>query len=125
MTKSDDAAPITRLALYVRDMPKVADFYSRHFGFIQDHSEMPGLLRLTPPAGGCALTLLQASKGHKTGQSCIKLVFDVEDVATFRERSAARGLKFGAIHRCEGYAYANARDPAKNLLQISSRAFKP
>lgn len=124
MTKPADAPPITRLALYVRDMPKVADFYSRHFGFIQDLSEMPGLLRLTPPSGGCALALLQTSKGHKVGQSCIKLVFDVADIAAFRERSAARGLKFGAIHRCDGYAYANARDPAKNLIQISSRAFK-
>lgn len=116
---------ITRIALYVRDMRKIADFYTKHFGFVQDLSEMPGLLRLLPPSGGCGLTLLQASKGHKTGQSCIKIVFDVADIEAFKKICLKKGLKFGSTHPCDGYAYANARDPAKNLIQISSRSFKP
>jgi hypothetical protein len=32
------------LALYVRDMKKIGAFYLKHFGFVQDHSEMPGIL---------------------------------------------------------------------------------
>ena len=49
------------------------------------------------------------------------IVFDVEDVAAARSSHAKLGLKFGAIHRGPGYHFANARDPAKNLIQISSR----
>lgn len=63
--------------------------------------------------------LLQASKGHRMGQSCVKLVFDVPDVAAFKAEREKAGLKFGAIHRGPGYSFANARDPAKNLIQIS------
>lgn len=118
------APPITRIALYVRDMAKVADFYSRHFGFEQDISEMPGLLRLTQQEGGCMLVLLRASKGHRMGQSCVKIVFDVEDIEAFKRKCLKNGVKFGPVHECDGYAYANARDPARNLIQISSRAFK-
>jgi predicted enzyme related to lactoylglutathione lyase len=118
------APPITRLALYVRDIQKIGDFYSQHFGFIQDASEMPHLLRLTPPGGGCALALLQASKGHKIGQSCIKIVFDVEDIAAFKKNCLKAGLKFGPTHECDDYAYSNARDPARNLIQISNSSFR-
>ncbi len=41
------APTITSIAPYVRDIAKLADFYSKQFGFIQDLSEMPGLIRLT------------------------------------------------------------------------------
>lgn len=115
---------ITLLALYVRNQQKIADFYSLHFGLIQDASRMPDSLMLTSPSGGCSLVLLQASKGHKIGQSCIKIIFDVKDIEAFKHQSLVNGLQFGATHQCEGYAFANARDPAKNLIQISSRAFK-
>lgn len=114
-------APITRIALYVRDLAKVAAFYETHFGFRPVAVAVDKTL-LQPPtnAGGCALMLLQASKGHRTGQSTVKLVFDVPDVAAAKAAFAEAGLKFGAIHHGPGYAFANARDPAKNLLQISS-----
>lgn len=103
-------------------MPKVSAFYCTHFGFQQESPPEPEQIRLTSPSGGCALTLLKASKGHKTGgQSQVKLVFEVKDVESFKQASAQRGLHFGVTHRGEGYAFANVRDPAKNLVQISSR----
>jgi hypothetical protein len=74
---------------------------------------------LTQPGGGARLVLLQASKGHRIGQSCVKLIFDVADVPRFREEQARIGLRFGAIWRGPNYQFANARDPAKNLIQIS------
>ena len=124
--KAGIAPPLTRIALWgdVRDMQKIADFYSKHFGFIQDLAELPGIIRLNSPSGVCSLALLQASKGQKIGQSCIKIVFDVEDIEGFKKVSMKQGLKFGATHQCDGYAYANARDPAKNPIQISSSSFK-
>jgi predicted enzyme related to lactoylglutathione lyase len=118
------APPISRIILYVRDMPKIAAFYQRHFSSAARVSEKKNWIALISPAGGCMLVLLQASKGHKFGQSCIKIVFDVPDVGAYKEKCAKRGLKFGPIHHGEGYEYANARDPAKNLIQISSLAAK-
>jgi len=59
----------------------------------------------------------------KLGQIDVKLVFAVEDVEAFKQQSAARGLKFGCAHHANGYLFANAKDPDKNLISISSRAF--
>lgn len=113
-------APITRIALYVRDLAKVAAFYETHFGF-RAIVVAPDKTMLQPTAvGSCALMLLQASKGHRAGQSTVKLVFDVADVAACKADRAKAGLMFGRIHRGPGYEFANARDPAKNLIQISS-----
>lgn len=111
--------PITRIALYVRDLPKIADFYEKHFGF-QRVVVADDKMVLNPAAGGCALVLLQASRGHRIGQSCVKIVFDVADVKAFKAERAKAGLKFGAVHRGPGYEFSNARDPAKNLIQIST-----
>ena len=111
---------INRIVLYVRDMPKVAAFYQRHFGFIAHESLAKDKINLVAPAGGCGLVLLQASKGHRVGQSNVKIVFDVADVAGFKAAKAEEGLKFGVIHKGPGYEFSNARDPAKNLIQISS-----
>jgi len=50
-------------------------------------------------------------------------VFDVEDVEAHKRESEKKGLKFGVTYKGEGYEFANARDPAKNPIQISRRAF--
>jgi predicted enzyme related to lactoylglutathione lyase len=114
---------ISRIALYVRDIPQIAAFYQKHFDLEIDDAG-GDFTCLQSKEGGCALILLQASKGHKIGQSCIKIVFDVPDVAAFKEQSREAGLVFGAIHQADGYEYANAHDPAKNPIQISNRRFK-
>jgi predicted enzyme related to lactoylglutathione lyase len=108
------------VALYVRDLPKIAEFYAKYFGFVATFSEKKDKAILAQPKGGLRLVLLQASKGHRIGQSCVKIIFDVHDIARFKEEQARLGLKFGTIHRGPGYEFANARDPAKNLIQISN-----
>ena len=113
-------APIHRIALYVRNLPSIASFYGRHFGFEAHFTVKRDRAVLIPAAGGCRLVLLQASKGHRLGQSCVKIIFDVEDVRAMKEAQRELGLEFGAIHQGPGYEFANARDPAKNLIQISS-----
>lgn len=115
------APSFSRIIMYVRDMPKVAAFYELHFGFSVTPGLAGGDILLTPSGGGCEVLLLQASKGHRTGQSIIKLVFDVVDVEAFKEERAKAGLRFGNTWKGEGYSFANARDPAKNLVQISER----
>lgn len=112
---------ISRIILYVWDIPKVAEFYQRHFGFEPIASNEPGWLELASPAGGCTIALHQASKAQKRSSE-IKLVFGVRDVPAFKAECAARGLKFGVVHDVNGiFQFANARDPAGNSISISSR----
>ena len=54
-----------------------------------------------------------------------KLSFKVPDVQGVVTAAATRGLKFGAIHQANGYQFANAKDPDKNSISVSSRAYRP
>lgn len=101
-------------------MRKVADFYQKHFGFSEVSPHIEGKITLSQSTEGCSIVLLQASKGHRIGQSIVKIVFDVKDVAVFKKQKEKEGLKFGVIHKGPGYEFSNARDPAKNLIQISN-----
>jgi hypothetical protein len=101
-------------------MPAIADFYAEHFGFLARFSRKRDKAVLSPADGGCHLVLLQASKGHKIGQSTVKIIFDVSDVEAAKALHAKKGLKFGPTLQGPDYQFANARDPAKNLIQISN-----
>jgi len=114
---------ISRILLYVRDPRKIAAFYALHFGFVAKPQVQADLIEIVSAPGNFSLLLHQASKGHRVGQSGIKIVFDVDDIAGFKAAAAKRGLEFGPIYKGEGYEFANARDPAKNPIQISRRAF--
>ena len=114
---------VSRILLYVRDPQKIADFYVKHFAFVQKPQVHEDLIEVTLSGGAFSLLLHQASKGHRLGQSCVKLVFDVEDIEAYKRESEKKGLKFGVTYKGEGYEFANARDPAKNPIQISRRAF--
>ena len=114
---------ISRIVLYVRDPQKIADFYIKYFAFIQATQVHDDLIEITLSDGSFSLLLHQASKGHRIGQSCIKIVFDVDDIEAFKNASEKRGLKFGMTFKGDGYEFANARDPAKNPIQISRGAF--
>ena len=112
---------LARVILYVHDMQRVANFYQTYFGYEVTILEDGNLIHLTSSVGGCHITILKASKGHKLGQSQVKLVFEVSDVEAFKTWCAEKGLRFGVTHTGENYAFSNARDPAQNLIQISSR----
>jgi len=121
MGKPSVAAPqITRVILYVKDIPKVAAFYERHFGLRALPGATEGWLELANSAGGCTIALHQAAVSQKSG-AAMKIVFGVEDVAAFKEAKEREGLKFGSIHRADGVEFANAKDPAGNSIQISNR----
>jgi len=104
-------------------MEKSAEFYIRYFGFGRVESDVQDLIHLESAQNGLGLTLLQAAKSVKMGQASVKLVFQVDDVEAFKTQSEAAGLKFGATHEGIGYAFANAKDPSGNSIQISSRRF--
>ena len=118
------ALSLNRIVLYVKDIEAVVAFYERHFDFKAHREEGDRIVELIDPSGGTSLMLHLAAKGQKTGQSTVKLVFDVADVETFAASSAKHGLEFGALHSADGYVFANARDPSDNPISISSRAFR-
>ena len=116
--------PISKIVIYTKDVEKMTDFYVKHFGFKSHQEEGDRIVELISPNGGLSLMLHKAAKTAKEGQNCVKLVFDVKDVETFKATCAMNGLKFGPIHMANGYVYSNAKDPSKNSIQISSRAFR-
>jgi predicted enzyme related to lactoylglutathione lyase len=117
------APQITRVILYVRDIPKVAAFYQRFFNM----SPLPGAtdswLELAASSGGCAIALHQAAVSQKSG-AAMKIVFGVADVQSFKLAAEKNGLKFGVVHKAGGLEFSNAKDPAGNSIQISSRGLE-
>lgn len=111
---------LVRVIIYVKNMAKVADFYQRHFGFRPLPSNRQDWLELVSAGGGCTIALHQASSAQKSG-AAVKLVFGIADVRGFIKKTTADGLKFGPVHSAEGFEFANAKDPAGNSIQISSR----
>jgi predicted enzyme related to lactoylglutathione lyase len=116
--------PLGTIIIYARDMKKTAAFYSEHFGFKTSGEIYEGLIELQAVSGGASILIHQAAKSVKLGQVGVKLSFHVEDVQAFAAAAAKKGLKFGAIHEANGYQFANAKDPDKNSVSISSRAFR-
>ncbi|NEK13583.1 VOC family protein [Rhizobium leguminosarum] len=116
--------PLNRLVIYAGNVEETARFYEKHFGF--KATSLPGdrIVELVAQDGGANIMLHQAAKGQRGGQSTVKLVFDLEDVEAFCRRCAENGLEFGAIHKADGYQFANAKDPCQNSISVSSRAFR-
>jgi predicted enzyme related to lactoylglutathione lyase len=113
-----------RLVIYTAKIDRMAEFYARHFGYSIMRSPTDRIVELRPTGSGIALLLHPAASGQKEGQVLVKLVFDVKDVPEFCAAARKKGLNFGKVHQADGYAFANAKDPSKNSVQVSSRAFK-
>jgi predicted enzyme related to lactoylglutathione lyase len=114
---------IARVILYVRNIPKVAGFYERHFAMRALPSERKDWLELSNDSHGCTIALHQASAAQKSG-AAMKIVFAVTDVPGFKKKAGKAGLRFGTVHAAEGFEFANAKDPAGNSIQISSRGLR-
>ena len=116
-------AQLGRIIIYTKRIEAMVEFYRQHFGFEVLRLDRDRIVELVPQAGGAHILLYPMSPGRKEGQTLVKLVFDVVDVEGFCRDAKARGLLFGSIHQADGYSFANAKDPAKNSVSISSRAF--
>ena len=114
---------LNRILLYAKDIQRTCAFYVRHFGFACELDTDGRIAELVSPHGGAIIMVHQAGKGVKSGQVLVKLVFDVEDVESFKSQCAQGGLDFGASHQTNGYSFANAKDPDGNSISISSRSF--
>ena len=112
-----------RLIIYTKKLEEMVSFYCRHFGFRELRQENDKIVELAPGGSGAHILLYPVSPKRKEAQTLVKLVFDVEDVEAFCLAAENAGLKFGAIHKADGYSFANAKDPSGNSVQVSSRAF--
>jgi len=111
---------ISRIILYVKDVPKVAVFYRHFFGMHPLPGGTDEWLELAPSTGGCTIALHKASVAQKSG-AAMKLVFGVVDVRGFKNAKEREGLKFGVVHEVDGFEFSNTKDPAGNSISISSR----
>ena len=124
-TTDRHAASLGRILLYVHDVGSVAEFYARHFGFLIHRHEGDRIVELEQPGqAGSTILLHPLGRGRRRGQTVVKLVFDVRDVEAFCADATRKGLRFGRIHRADGYVFANAKDPADNSISVSSRAYR-
>ncbi|UTM59440.1 VOC family protein [Photobacterium sp. CCB-ST2H9] len=112
---------LSSVIIYAKDVEKTADFYTKHFDLIASREDR--LISLKTSEGKEVILIHQAGSAVKLGQACIKLVFSVSDVEAFKQKALENGLKFGATHQGNGYLFANVKDPDKNNVCISSRAF--
>jgi predicted enzyme related to lactoylglutathione lyase len=114
------ASRISRIILFVADVPKVAAFYQRFFGLEPLSPAEDGWLELR--AEGCNLALHRGKPpAGPRSRSPAKIVFAVSDVRAEVERLTAEGLKFGKIFDWKGFSFADTQDPEGNPLQLSSR----
>ena len=117
------STPLGRVIIYTKRLEEVAEFYCKHFGFKVLRLDGDRIVELVSQGAGGNILLHPMSAGRKDGQTLVKLVFDVEDVEAFCRDAEKCGLKFGNIHQADGYSFANAKDPAKNSISVSSRLF--
>lgn len=115
---------LARLVIYTKNIEKMSAFYEKYFGFKVRTLPWDRIVELVPSNGGATILLHQAARSVKIGQVTVKLSFDVDDVEKFHAQCAKKGLKFGSIHKGDGYFFANAKDPDKNSIQISNRKIK-
>jgi catechol 2,3-dioxygenase-like lactoylglutathione lyase family enzyme len=110
---------ISRIILFVADVPRAAAFYQRHFGLEPVGPEEEGWLELR--AGGCNLALHHGKlPPGEQSHSPVKIVFAVNNVRDAVKQFAANGLKFGEVHEWNGISFADTKDPEGNPIQISS-----
>jgi len=117
------AIAVSRVILYVKDVARVSAFYQQHFGMKPLPGSEEGWVELSSGKRGCNIALHKAASSQKSG-AAMKIVFGVSNIRKFMAEREADGLRFGPIHSPGEVEFANAKDPAGNSIQISSRGFK-
>lgn len=117
------AIAVSRVILYVKDVARVSAFYQQHFEMKPLPGSEEGWVELSSGKRSCNIALHKAASSQKGG-AAMKIVFGVSNVRKFIAEREDDGLRFGPIHSPGEFEFANAKDPAGNSIQISSRGFK-
>lgn len=118
-----DWPQIARVILYVRDVPRICAFYESFFGMHPLPGATDGWVELASSSGCCTVALHKAAATEKNG-AAMKLVFGVAHVRAFKSAKEKEDLKFGVVHEADGFEFSNAKDPAGNSIEVSSRGLK-
>ncbi len=112
--------PITRVMLFVKDVPLVAAFYRDRLGLKLIGEIDPKWVELD--AGSCTIALHYAKQPlSERGEPSGKIVFGVRDVPAGKALLEGRGVRMGKISTFGDISLCDGWDPEGNLFQISSR----
>ena len=125
--------PLTRLILYVRDVPRLRAFYQTHFGLplVEDIGDDRGDDRgddwAVLKAGAIEIALHRVGEPYRDlamsgATSNAKLVFTVEaGLPELRDRLVAAGVTMRPLKRFEGYPQlmCDGEDPEGNVFQLA------
>jgi len=110
---------LARIILFAPDVPKTVAFYQALFGLpVIGDADDADFVELD--AGGCRLAVHRGAAAAGAGRTP-KIVFRAQNIEDERERLIAKGVRVGGIMRADAFAFFDARDPAGNVFQISSR----
>jgi catechol 2,3-dioxygenase-like lactoylglutathione lyase family enzyme len=102
---------MTRVMLFVKDVPGVAAFYRDVLGLEVVGEMTKGWVELHSAAHPLSAR----------GKASAKIVFGVADVSAAKKLIEGRGVKMGKIQSFSGIDICDGKDPEGNLFQISSR----
>jgi predicted enzyme related to lactoylglutathione lyase len=116
---------MTRLILYVRDVPGLKRFYQTHFG-LKVREEI-GVEWAVLDAGGIEIGLHRVGLPYRdlpaqAGFSNAKLVFTVPSgLAELRDKLIASGVSMRPLKRFDGYpqVMCDGEDPEGNVFQLA------
>jgi catechol 2,3-dioxygenase-like lactoylglutathione lyase family enzyme len=109
-----------RLILFVRNVRKVADYYTKVFG-LEPAGNKSDADWAELDAGGCVLALHSGGAPGRKAAGGPKLVFWAEDVESSRAELLRRGGKPGKVRSFDGIAICDGKDPEGNAWQLSRR----
>ena len=115
---------LTSYLIYTKDTAAMAAFSHQKFGFTALQEQGDRIVELLPSDSGPSIMLHPLAHGRKDGQTLVKLIFGVRDVAGFCTRARQNNLVFGPVHKANGYEFANAKDPDGHPIQDSSRIYR-
>ncbi|MCU0490073.1 MAG: VOC family protein [Chloroflexaceae bacterium] len=114
------AIRLGNINLFVQDIERARRFYVEALGLVEDsaRSQPPGFYLLL--AGGCTLTLQDASApGAFAGSAeSIEIGFAVDDVAAARQQVAAWGASVSDVQQMGWGGGFDARDPDGHRLTV-------
>ena len=111
---------LSRVIIFVNNLPLVADFYRQVLGL------EPKICPDDPKEwqefwAGSTTIALHLANAPKPRRIATKLVFYSPDVAATKKQLEARGVKLRRLLKTEYFEFCNGTDPEGNPFSISSR----
>ena len=107
---------MARVILFTGHIKAMSAFYGDVLG-LEPIAKEKGWVEFAAGGASIALHSGPASPGRKGP----KIVFHAEDVASLREKLAARGAKFGKVRQGDVFCLCDGKDPDGNPIQLSNR----